>query len=197
MEDIITNIEKNITDINDAIESLQANLDLFKKEQERISEKRAMINPISTLIGFKRDIEKTHEDNINLFYNEFSEGLKHYVEEKNGLVDDEFDKVKTFLSRFILDNNKTLALFKGFIDNDRMSKFVDQLRAMFIENGSNSYIPEKPDITKTKEYEEFEKEFLDVIQIISKKKYQLNADSKEMLTEREIEERKNNENISE
>lgn len=197
MEDIITNIEKNITDINDAIESLQANLDLFKKEQERISEKRAMINPISTLIGFKRDIEKTHEDNIKLFYNEFSEGLKHYVEEKNGLVDDEFDKVKTFLSRFMVDNNKTLALFKGFIDNDKVSKFVDQLRAMFIETGSNCYIPEKPDITKTKEYEEFEKEFLDVIQIISKKKYQLNADSKEMLTEREIEERENNENISE
>lgn len=197
MEDIITNIEKNITDINDAIESLQANLNLFKKEQERISERRALINPISTLIGFKRDVKKTHEDNIKLFYNEFSEGLKHYVEEKNGLVDDEFDKVKAFLSRFIVDNNKTLALFKGFIDNDRMSKFVGQLRTMFIENGSNSYIPEKPDITKTKEYEEFEKEFLDVIQIISKKKYQLNADSKEILTEREREERENNENISE
>lgn len=197
MEDIITNIEKNITDINDAIESLQANLNLFKKEQERISERRALINPISTLIGFKRDVKKAHEDNIKLFYNEFSEGLKHYVEEKNGLVDDEFDKVKAFLSRFIVDNNKTLALFKGFIDNDRMSKFVGQLRTMFIENGSNSYIPEKPDITKTKEYEEFEKEFLDVIQIISKKKYQLNADSKEILTEREREERENNENISE
>lgn len=197
MEDIITNIEKNITDINCAIESLQANFNLLKKEQEKISEKRAMINPISTLIGFKRDIEKTHEDNIKLFYDEFSKGLKLYVEEKNGLVDEEFDKVKAFLGRFMLDNSKTLALFKGFINNDKMSKFVDQLRAMFIENGSNSYIPEKPDITKSKEYEEFEKEFLDVIQIISKKKYQLNADSKELLTERDIEERKNNENISE
>ncbi len=145
-------------------------------------------------LEIKKGILETHEDYTKTFYSTFIDDLKAFVNEFNCVEDDDYVECKKFISQLITDNNeKFYTYFREFVNDDKFASFVEELKALIEPNGCVVLDSKRiPDVKTTDEYKEFEKNLLHLIKVVSKKRYQMNADPVDFTTETEREENEDN-----
>lgn len=194
MDKLFETLEEKITILGKDLDSLKCTLYELKKKKKQRDEEFAVNNPFMKFLELKKEILETHEDYTKTFYSTFIDDLKAFVNEFNCVEDDDYVECKKFISQLITDNNgEFYTYFREFVNDDKFSSFVKELKLSLEQNGCKILDSKMlPDVKSTDEYKEFEKNLLHLIKVVSKKRYQMNADPVDFTTETERKENEDN-----
>ena len=194
MDKLFETLEEKITILGKDLDSLKSTLYELKEKKKQRDEEFAVNNPFVKFLELKKEIFETHEDYTKTFYSTFIDDLKAFVNEFDGVEDDDYVECKKFISQLMTDNNgEFYTYFREFVNDDKLTSFVEELKALIEPNGCVVLDSKTlPDVKSTDEYKEFEKNLLHLIKVVSKKRYQMNADPVDFTTETERKENEDN-----
>lgn len=182
MDELFETAEKRINNLIDDLKNLKSVFSELQEKKKQRDEELSINNPFMNFFRLKKEIFDTNESYTKSFYSNFIEELKTFVSEFNGIEDEEYLDSKCFISKLITDSNGDFyTYFKEFVNNDKISSFVKELKLSLEQNGCKILdFDKEPDIKETDGYKDFETNLLKLISVISKRRYSLNASDKEI-----------------
>lgn len=182
MDKLFETLEEKITILGKDLDSLKSTLYELKEKKKKRDEEFVINNPFMKFLELKKGILETQEDYTKTFYSTFIDDLKAFVNEYDGVEDDDYVECKKFISQLMTDNNgEFYTYFREFVNDDKFLSFVKELKLSLEQNGCIILDADKePDIKETDGYKDFETNLLKSISVISKRRYSLNASDKEI-----------------
>lgn len=170
MDELFELFNEQLNILSGQINDIRKTANLIMEEKKKRDDSYMFENPFIKFLEIKKSINNTHMDIIDSKYNEFINTLKDFVNDYNGIEDEDYLWSKSFITNFISSNSNenTYSLFKEFVNNNSLKDFINELQG------------KKKDSYSGKEYEDFEKNMLKLMHIISRKKYPIAANESEI-----------------
>lgn len=183
MDELFDALNEQLNVLSRQIDGIRGTVSLIMNEKKKRDDFYVSENPFSKFLKIKSSINNTHIDIVDSKYNEFINTLKDFINDYNGIEDENYLWAKSFITNFISSDKseKTHSLFKEFVNHDSLKDFFDELQG------------KKNDSYDDEEYKEFEKNMLKLMRIVSTKNYPMNAmDSEIDKFKKHVEENENN-----